>query len=483
MLELYSRRKFLKHLGAGAATISAFALTGGCAGLLEAIQNRPVRRNMGNLSTSDPIIQTYREAVSAMRALPASDPRNWRQQAEIHLNFCPHGNWFFLPWHRAYLFYFEQICRELTGNDEFALPYWNWTENPRIPSMFWGASNSLNHPRGVTATDTAGNSMVGPATMERIMSQTNFFTFASGRLSAPRVPGSRPNYGELEGTPHNYIHGWIGRGGSDMGGFMSPLDPVFWTHHNMIDCCWASWNVDRRNPNPSDRQWANYTFNEFVDGQGNQASIEVVFTVLMPLLSYRFETSTKGQSDASLAVEDAESMQAFLRAGADIRFDAQERYEVQPGITVRVGEPVSLGLDVEPSLFEAVEEASQRVLLTVNEVRQPDQEDFFVHVFINRPEVAADTSFEDPGFAGSFAFFNDTEVQDLDAMRSDFLLDVTDTLRRLRQRGEFAESQLSVQLVAIPVRSNPEVREFSLERIELAIGTLRIEEGQERDDQ
>src|SRR5258705_137677 len=32
----------------------------------------------------------------------------WDQQASIHLNHCPHGKWNFFPWHREYIFRFEE---------------------------------------------------------------------------------------------------------------------------------------------------------------------------------------------------------------------------------------------------------------------------------------------------------------------------------------------------------------------------------------
>src|SRR5688500_14408928 len=91
-----SRRTVLKS---GAALALASTIP---AGEAEA-QAVLTRRSVGTLAGNDPIIVSYRQAVSAMRALPSSDPRNWTRQAQIHLNFCPHGNWFFLPWHRAYL--------------------------------------------------------------------------------------------------------------------------------------------------------------------------------------------------------------------------------------------------------------------------------------------------------------------------------------------------------------------------------------------
>ncbi|MDZ7692787.1 MAG: tyrosinase family protein [Balneolaceae bacterium] len=144
MKNTHSRRDFIKLASAGSLSLFTFAALGGCEQVLEEISNRPIRRDISGLSASDPIIQTYRDAINAMKALPSTDPRNWNQQASIHLNDCAHANWFFLPWHRAYLYHFEEICRELTGNEEFALPYWNWTKDPQIPAVFWGGSSNPN---------------------------------------------------------------------------------------------------------------------------------------------------------------------------------------------------------------------------------------------------------------------------------------------------------------------------------------------------
>ncbi|MEQ1808660.1 MAG: tyrosinase family protein [Terricaulis sp.] len=57
--------------------------------------------------------------------------------AIAHKLDCPHGNWWFLPWHRAFLGWFEQTCRQLSGDPEFALPYWDWTATPRVPDQLF----------------------------------------------------------------------------------------------------------------------------------------------------------------------------------------------------------------------------------------------------------------------------------------------------------------------------------------------------------
>jgi len=84
-------------------------------------------------------LASYKKGVEAMLALPASHPQNWFRNAFIHLMDCPHGNWWFYVWHRGYVGYFEQTIRNLSGDDSFAMPYWDWTTLPQIPdAMFDG---------------------------------------------------------------------------------------------------------------------------------------------------------------------------------------------------------------------------------------------------------------------------------------------------------------------------------------------------------
>lgn len=79
----FSRREFLQSTSG----VIGLAALGGCEWLSEQIRNRPVRRDISTLAPTDAVLQTYRDAVAQMRALPMSDPRNWTRQAEIHQNF------------------------------------------------------------------------------------------------------------------------------------------------------------------------------------------------------------------------------------------------------------------------------------------------------------------------------------------------------------------------------------------------------------
>ena len=136
------RRVFVKGLGyVGMGVV--LSLFGGCEKFCAQIKNRPTRRRLRAGSADvDAAIATYKNAVTLMKNLPASDKRSWAYQAGLHgtvaggFNFCQHGTDHFFSWHRAYLLYFERICQELTGNKDFGLPYWNWNQDPAMHAEF-----------------------------------------------------------------------------------------------------------------------------------------------------------------------------------------------------------------------------------------------------------------------------------------------------------------------------------------------------------
>src|SRR5260370_23155567 len=64
----------------------------------------------------DPVTLWYAKAVADMQGRPVSDPTSWTFQAGIHgstatpppganWNQCQHSSWYFLSWHRAYLYW------------------------------------------------------------------------------------------------------------------------------------------------------------------------------------------------------------------------------------------------------------------------------------------------------------------------------------------------------------------------------------------
>ena len=388
------------------------ALAGGGACLASActekqtqdIANRPVRKDIATLAPNDPIVTTYAAAISAMQALPSTDPRNWDRQAQIHKNSCRHSSWLILPWHRAYLWYFEEICRELTGHNDFALPYWNWTTTPQIPAVFWDESSALFHSsRTATPSSSAPDFVVGPTVIDDILSETNFVALASDPVALNDASEHGPAAGPLETTPHNGIHNFVG---GDMGTLMSPLDPIFWTHHGRVDGLWAEWNMLRNNPNPNDTAWTTTEFTEFVDRKGNPVRISVLTTVLLPYLSYRYDTQVVPTTSPIKPPKDEDELKKRLQKGAKVTLDQRSRLTA-PKSAVDGTDPVTLqipgGENLAGKMSELGDGGTARVSL---EFSYSSTTSFAVLVFINSPNGNEKTATEDPGFVGSVSFFD-----------------------------------------------------------------------------
>lgn len=419
-----------------------------------------VRADVSTLDPNGPVVQALRQGVAAMRQRAAGDPTSWEAQANIHLNFCPHNNWFFLPWHRGYLYYFEQVCRDASGDPDFNLPYWNWTAHPQVPAIFW--QDPLNDTtRVVRPGDSASAEFVGPAVIDQIMGTSDFITFGSGVAQQQRQNVAA---GILEGRPHNYIHRFVG---GDMATFLSPLDPIFWLHHCNVDRLWAMWNEQHGNTN--DAGWLNFEFAaNFVDPQGNPVDVRVSDTLSTFQLGYRYDTQSAAESIAA--------PHAHVAAGSD----AVEA--TSDGVASLV--PLSVGLEPTDALrsrIDAVADAAPSeprgtLRLEVGGVTPPDQA-VGVRVFVNCANPSRTTSIDDPGYAGCFTFFEHTEGEGVAHHAEDrlFLFDVADTMHAIKQAGLYHEdADLDVQLVTVPLLPADHPESVALFAAEPQVSSKRI---------
>ena len=79
-------------------------------------------------------IAKFERAIKLMKELPDSDPRSFKQQADIHCAYCNgayeqvgfpdldlqvHNSWIFFPFHRYYLYFFEKNLGELSVRSQF----------------------------------------------------------------------------------------------------------------------------------------------------------------------------------------------------------------------------------------------------------------------------------------------------------------------------------------------------------------------------
>src|SRR3954449_5820125 len=84
-------------------------------------------------------VAALEDAYEKMQAISASDNRSWIYWAEFH-GFNRYECWhharvgndefpydLFLPWHRAYLVFFDNVARD--QNPEAILPWWVWSSD------------------------------------------------------------------------------------------------------------------------------------------------------------------------------------------------------------------------------------------------------------------------------------------------------------------------------------------------------------------
>jgi tyrosinase len=210
-------------------------------------------------------LQALRDGYSKMQALAPSDNRSWFYWAGIHgvpQWLCWHHGRvgrggqrplnLFLPWHRAYLSYFENSMRDRNG--AAVVPWWDWTS---------ATSHTNGLPRSfsqATAGGAANPLYNGPVPNIPGVSNARRTTRFPGRPTAlptvqdiaalMRLPSFEDFTARLEDI-HDGVHGWTGgvdpgnpRRGGDMGTVaFSAYDPIFWSHHCMIDRLWYIWQV------------------------------------------------------------------------------------------------------------------------------------------------------------------------------------------------------------------------------------------------
>jgi tyrosinase len=220
-----------------------------------------IRQGVHNLSTAD--VAALRSAYSQMMALDDRDDRSWFAHAGIHGD-PGHKCWhyqhsdpsspnleLFLPWHRAYLYNFEMAVRDRVANA--TLPWWDWTLRPPrqngVPTIFSDRTvNGSPNPLFNFKIDTR----VGPGRGEG----GHVTTRHPGPVN--RLPTSQQVQDVITLTDwnefsdglediHDGVHGWVS---GDMGIInLAAFDPLFWSHHCMIDRIWWLWQVRNGNGN------------------------------------------------------------------------------------------------------------------------------------------------------------------------------------------------------------------------------------------
>jgi tyrosinase-like protein/polyphenol oxidase-like protein len=271
-----------------------------------------VRKEISGLTPSDPIVTGYAGTVRRMRERAPDDPTSWTYQAAIHgttttparnlWNQCQHATWYFLPWHRMFLYYFERIVRatvvETGGPTDWTLPYWNYClgdQHAFLPEPFRAPASGAPDSLYVEERDPQLNSgeaglpdyATSPA---RALERPHFIGKAEFGGPTTGLEHSGETWGRLEVGPHNAVHVFVkGLMGSPE---TAALDPIFWLHHANIDRLWSEWIglPGASHANPPDEAWRRFSFS-FFDEHGQDVALrceDVLETAAQ--LGYTYDT-------------------------------------------------------------------------------------------------------------------------------------------------------------------------------------------------
>jgi tyrosinase len=431
-----------------------------------------VRQNIWTLDQIDhwhPTIYAYARAVGVLidRAdTDPFDPIGWQYQSDIHgttvnpdnfRNQCQHFCWFFLPWHRMYLEWFERIIRSaiagLPDVDEatkltWALPYWNYTSadaaRRRLPQAFLDLTlpdgvtpnplrvpgRNLNDGSSLPVTDVALTDALAPVPFAGLGG------FAGGRTGfshAGEDPGS--SSGPLEGTPHGSVH--VGVGGL-MGSFnTAALDPIFWLHHANIDRLWEVWRGMPNRSNTTEAAWLSGVIFHFHDE--NRAPLDETVQQVLETeaqLNYSYEDiAAPVDLEAAVGPTPEPENPPELVGASDT---AVALSGDQASVTLGISAP-------EGPLAQAATPVS-RAYLRIEDVTSSEPAGVTYGVYLNVPDGEPAT--DDAHYVGVASFFGVEESSNPDNAHGGlrFGFDITNLYNTLEAEGRWND-QVTVTFV------------------------------------
>jgi Common central domain of tyrosinase/Polyphenol oxidase middle domain len=406
-------------------------------------------------------IASLRHGVQVMMARPVSDPTSYKFQANIHgtddngtpletqaWNQCQHQGFYFLSWHRMYLYFFDRILRAAAQDPTLVLPYWDWTQPDQrtLPLPFRDpadSSNPLFIPSGIATRPSGFNSGTShlddmSVDVSKAFENLDFETggqlaygFGGGASAVNQFVDNPNEKGDLENQPHDTVHTLLGGSeiiaGRMVTGLMGNIrlaaqDPIFFLHHANIDRLWNSWLAQRGGrTDPQDAAWLNTRFT-FYDEAGHAVYLtgsQIVNS--LDQLNYRYDSEPSqplhihkppthpgqlpgqtphkarrnilpsfghAQPSEVLAVNEAESADGRVKLESTL---------------VRIKLPISESTRAHMRKFS--QDASQHWILRIEDVRTAEPPGFYYAIYID-PPTGVPLDSHTPGFVGTLSFFS-----------------------------------------------------------------------------
>jgi tyrosinase len=407
------------------------------------------------------------------------DPKTQAQIKKLldYWQKCPHEagtGVHFLPWHRLYLYHFEQVVRNLSDNPNFAIPYWDYTSSKSAKYKLMPEAFRL-------PTDQTTNGLYE----ELRLASLNAGQPIEPSTQQGLIDGKRTAYqnilysvfnSQIEQSPHNVIHGYIGgsfpknkfnpiwQGPSpyDEGvGLMGDVptagfDPIFWLHHASIDRYWQSWTLAKGSSSqvtPQELAAVKFPY-AFFDGKGELVEYKTPEEVVKAVynLNYTYDKYdqllVRPRSLTNIQQPRARLQEILVTKEVKAQLTDEPTTVVIPLSTTRGGDR-SLLANQENGYVLEVEVSFQG----------KPRGTYDVYVNLPNTEAAAD---KDVYYAGTISFF---ELPSKERVTKTLLFDITD---QLADQVDIREQQPQQDLKVTFLPKNGEQREeVFIEKISL----------------
>lgn len=441
-------------------------------------------------------IDALRRGILAMKQRPATDPTSWAFQSNVHgsviagpnWNQCQHRHWWFLAWHRAYLYYLERMLQRAANESRLRIPYWNYTNpaNRSLPALFMDPTTVFYVPgRNLTSpTDQVTPSSVN---ITQAMSRTAYIGsnaqlgFGGGPENAPVQFPFESKAGTLETLPHNAIHVQVG--GLMQNPNTAATDPVFWLHHSNIDRLWCNWLASGGGrANPTDPAFLNATFQLY-----NEDGVLVTHTVADFLgdttaLGYYYDDAPPPQA---MAIPQSKIMMAVspkkIPASQDMQVDLTNVNNLKSSVLGEMqlkkpaqllAQPTTIPVQIKLQLPEVKSlmcklttpteiEKNTHYMLVLDNIQFDKTPTNIYEVYLNLPSANFRTDTDTQYHVGVLSFFEPNPGEGVHGAhhmtdKRSTTFDITDLINNLRESGKLNLNKLTVTVVPVGIIKNGE---------------------------
>jgi tyrosinase len=368
----------------------------------------------------------------------------------------------FLPWHRMFVYYFEEIIRDVSGEKSFTLPYWNYSTSNKtfhgvIPPEFTKKNDPLYKSLYVENRNPGVN-MGQP--IDKGHPPNTLSTDSLSECFYEPSGGVHPGFCQrLDFGLHGTVHVLVGNA-QNMGSVpYAGGDPIFWLHHCNVDRLWASWNAgERKNPSGS----GSFTFAE--KKKKVMASVHEWMDPKTEKHGYCY--------DHLEPVPKCPTIKAIFLA----RLENQVRVAMVKHKEIKLGsgptrvtlEPLAVKEGGKPLAFHERIRAlpkDKHVYLIVKNLQADAQPGVLYHLYLDLPEGAKDEKLT-PHLVGTVNFFNAVMLGGHGKKGPEpfFQFDITDLARSLLSRDLLtATPTLTIAPAGTPAeKANPVIGEVTV---------------------